>query len=135
MSILMLDLDFFKKVNDIHGHQMGDSVLRKVAKIIQDTTRITDIAGRYGGEEFCIIMTNICPDGAKVLADRIRKNIGEEKFSSVTGETFWVTCSIGLAELDDHTTSPDALLNAADQALYGAKASGRNRLVLSRQEN
>ncbi len=135
MCILMLDLDFFKKVNDVHGHQMGDCVLRKVAKIIQDTIRITDIAGRYGGEEFCIVLTNTCSDGAKFLADRIRENIGAEKFSPETGEPFCVTCSIGLAKLNDHTTNPEALLNASDQALYNAKASGRNRLVLSLQEN
>ncbi len=131
MCILMLDLDFFKEVNDIHGHQMGDSVLRRVAKIIQNVIRTTDIAGRYGGEEFCVVLTNTWVEGGRFLADRIRENISAEKFSPVTGEPFGITCSIGMAMLDDHVADPMQLLDAADQGLYDAKAKGRNRLVLS----
>ena len=122
-SILMIDIDNFKKVNDTYGHLVGDKVLKKVAETTKKTLRRSDIAIRYGGEEFLIILPHTDLDAAKIAAERIRKNIEKLNVDGVK-----VTVSIGIA---DNSLSPrlEDLIRKADQALYIAKRTGKNRVV------
>jgi diguanylate cyclase (GGDEF)-like protein len=128
MALLMLDLDHFKQVNDRYGHQVGDAVLVRTAELIQSNLRTTDIAGRFGGEEFIVILAN--PDseeGAGIFAERLRGSIEQEPFLDAEGERFSVTTSVGVASiLSEHREVGD-LLADADSALYLAKSRGRNR--------
>ncbi|MFB6346967.1 MAG: GGDEF domain-containing protein [bacterium] len=129
LTILMIDLDHFKKINDTYGHQAGDEVLEVFGQLIDDSTRSSDIGGRYGGEEFCVVLPETDSSQAKKTAERLRSSLGEHTFTSDDGEEFSVTCSIGMAErrkgMDDFTD----LIKAADEALYAAKDQGRNRIV------
>jgi two-component system cell cycle response regulator len=134
LCILMIDLDHFKRVNDTYGHIMGDTVLAKVASILRQTIRATDIPGRYGGEEFCIALTETKIDGARLVAERLRRQIATEEFPGPDGSTFHMTCSIGLAQFDDCIQDILAFVECADRALYQAKTSGRNRVVCALPE-
>jgi two-component system cell cycle response regulator len=133
LCLMMLDLDHFKSINDTYGHLIGDQVLAGVARLLTDTIRATDIAGRYGGEEFCLILTETSLDGGRLLAERLRQCIAATTFSADDGTTLHVTCSIGMAQYTPEHTEPKTLLALADQALYKAKASGRNRVILASQ--
>ncbi|TNC82728.1 MAG: GGDEF domain-containing protein [Oleiphilus sp.] len=126
-SVCIADIDFFKQVNDTHGHQVGDQVLRKVAHELNESLRNIDCIGRYGGEEFLIVLPQTALNGAIIKAERFRQHIENLSFSS-DGESFQVTLSIGLAEhkLEE---SVDDTIQRADEALYRAKNSGRNRTV------
>lgn len=133
LSLLMIDLDHFKKINDTHGHAAGDDVLRTIGTILNraasDSVRRSDVPGRYGGEEFCLLLPETRPDGARKVAERIRERLKEEEFR--TGdETFRVTCSIGISDRRPELESPESLVNEADEALYEAKDGGRDRVVL-----
>jgi diguanylate cyclase (GGDEF)-like protein len=127
LGMLMIDVDHFKSVNDEHGHQAGDAVLIEVATRLTQVTREVDLVARYGGEEFGVLLPKTDVKGARVLAERIRTAMGGEGFP-VDGATLAVTVSIGAAVHPDHGDSLDALLAAADVALYRAKAAGRNRV-------
>jgi diguanylate cyclase (GGDEF)-like protein len=129
LSILLVDLDHFKRINDTYGHLMGDTVLATVASVIRDTIRATDIPGRYGGEEICIVLTETKVEGAQLVAERLRRRIATEPFPAAAGGMFQVTCSIGLVEYRDDLKDLVAFLELADRALYQAKALGRNRVV------
>jgi two-component system cell cycle response regulator len=129
LSILLIDLDHFKRINDTYGHIMGDTVLATVAGIIRDTIRATDIPGRYGGEELCVVLTETKIAGALLVAERLRRRIAAERFPIANGGMFHVTCSIGLAQYRDDIKDLVAFLELADRALYQAKASGRDRVV------
>ncbi|MBI1835231.1 MAG: diguanylate cyclase [Burkholderiales bacterium] len=131
-SLCILDIDFFKSVNDTHGHLAGDEVLRKVATEASATLRATDFLGRFGGEEFIIALTNTPMEGAIVIAERVRKKIAELKFPEIN-EQFQITISMGIAEHDKHVT-PAMTLKRADDALYQAKEGGRNRCVCAKKE-
>ena len=131
LSALMIDLDHFKKINDTHGHLTGDNVLVETARIIRSGLRETDLAGRYGGEEFCILLPHTMIEGAQVVGERIRETVADKEFKTDEGEGFRVTCSVGVAQLPTTGGTPDILLELADQALYGAKDSGRNVVVLA----
>jgi two-component system cell cycle response regulator len=135
LSLLMLDLDHFKQINDTYGHIVGDIVLATVASLLRDTVRATDIPGRYGGEEFCVVLTETKISGALLLAERLRRGIAAEGFFAVGNERVSVTCSIGLAELQDHVKDPMAFLALADRALYQAKAAGRNCVIAAPTED
>ena len=126
-AVLMLDIDHFKAVNDAHGHQTGDAALRAVASILRDTLRLHDIAGRYGGEEFGVVLPGIDARGAAAIAERIRKKIESSVVEARRGVR--VTASIGFAAraADDHDHG--AWIARADRALYAAKAAGRNRAM------
>ena len=128
-SLMMFDIDHFKKVNDNYGHPAGDAVIRETAARVRESIRTEDIAGRYGGEEFGIIMPETDADGGKILAERIRTAV--EK-STVHYEELKIdyTVSIGVARLDDKADSPVAWIERADKALYEAKRSGRNNTVI-----
>jgi diguanylate cyclase (GGDEF)-like protein len=137
---LMLDVDHFKRVNDDHGHAVGDAVLREVARRINGEVRSSDVSARYGGEEFIVLLPHTGLEVAERLAERIRAAVFAEPFGlDVLGEPLPVTVSIGLAEhRPDETAHPpahaaagEALIAAADAALYKAKASGRNAVALA----
>ena len=129
LTCLMIDIDDFKKVNDRHGHPSGDVVLATTARLIQDTVRETDLVGRYGGEEFLVIMPQTTSEAALLLAGRILKNVWDHEYQEEAG-TFRITVSIGLATYpapELGVKSKSGLLSAADQALYKAKLSGKNQ--------
>ncbi|WP_338056048.1 GGDEF domain-containing protein [Thermanaerosceptrum fracticalcis] len=123
-SVIFLDVDYFKAYNDTYGHVAGDVVLQKTAEIIKNSIRSVDIAGRYGGEEFVIILPGTEKEGAAKVANRIRKSIETYPFPYRQ-----VTASLGIA-LAKNNDSVDSLLERADQALYQAKRQGKNRFYL-----
>lgn len=127
LCIAIIDIDFFKKINDTYGHICGDYVLKEVAYLMLENFRKTDMVFRYGGEEFVVIMTETSLENSLIPLERLRKTIENNNFT-YKGEKIKVTISIG-AEIN-HTESPDEFLNNADKALYQAKQSGRNKTVL-----
>jgi diguanylate cyclase len=124
-SVMMLDLDLFKAVNDRYGHPMGDEVLRRVGAILRDALREQDVPGRYGGEEFCILLPETPGGGAAVVAERLRLRIK----AAVHERRIRITASIGFAELLPQDADHGAWLARADQALYAAKMTGRDRCI------
>lgn len=127
LCIAIIDIDFFKKINDTYGHLCGDYVLKEVAYLILGNFRKTDMVFRYGGEEFVVIMTETSLENSLIPLERLRKTIENNNFI-FKGEKIKVTISIG-AETN-HTESTEEFLNNADKALYQAKQSGRNQTVL-----
>ncbi|MYN02466.1 diguanylate cyclase [Pseudoduganella sp. DS3] len=128
LSAVMIDVDHFKRINDEHGHQVGDEVLAAIGKLVRDNVRVIDVAGRYGGEELCILLPNTPPDGARKFAESLRSRI-EAQLHSAGARTVAVTASLGIGSFN-HMDVDDAemLLKQADAALYRAKANGRNRV-------
>jgi len=128
LSLLMWDIDHFKRVNDTHGHQCGDEVLKSVAAVVGSELRLTDMLIRYGGEEFCCLLPETRMDTAISVAERIRACV--EAHSVKCGdEAIRITISVGVGELDSDSPYQEALIALADKALYEAKTSGRNRVV------
>lgn len=127
-SLILADLDHFKRINDTHGHQAGDQVLVEVGRRIGRTIRSSDIAARYGGEELAIILPETDHDGALNLAERIREAIAASPIHIEPDCDLQVTISLGLATCTRHGTTPQALIEHADRGLYRAKATGRNRV-------
>ncbi len=127
-SLLSLDLDHFKHINDTYGHQTGDKVLKTFANLLSDCIRNTDIAFRFGGEEFLILLGKTEAQGAVLLADRIRKTL-QELTLCYENVNFNVTCSIGIATYVPGDNA-ESLLERADQALYRAKGEGRDRICI-----
>jgi diguanylate cyclase (GGDEF)-like protein len=123
-TILMADVDLFKKFNDDYGHQAGDEILRRFGGILRESTRATDCAARYGGEEFMVLLSETTGERAMQVAERIRERMREEAFNGTQ-----VTVSIGLAEFPTHGDTPEAVISRADEALYDAKRAGRDRVV------
>lgn len=125
LACIMIDVDHFKAVNDLYGHATGDEVLRAVADVLTQSTRLEDVVARYGGEEFTILTPGVDSVGATVLAERIRQSI--EIMNVSRGATVVrVTCSFGIADYDPQL--PETLISRADAALYTAKSTGRNRV-------
>ena len=131
LSILMIDIDFFKNINDTYGHAAGDIVLEEVAKIIKSCTRNADTAARYGGEEFVVMLNNTSASAAMAVAERIRRSI-EEKSIVYDGKKINVTISIGVSSYNFDLESAKAIVDRADKALYESKQNGRNRVTLSK---
>lgn len=130
MTLLMLDIDDFKKVNDTHGHPAGDAVLRSAAQVVLNTIRQGDMAFRYGGEEFAVLLPATESAGARTVAERIREQVAAS--AVVIGEAaITVTVSIGSAAIPEHAGTIRDLVSEADNALYSAKKSGKNRVVVS----
>jgi len=128
-SLVMLDIDYFKKVNDTYGHSVGDVVLREVATILKNSIREIDTAARYGGEEFVVVLPNTEKENAQIFAERIRQAIERHAFSGVNKN---ITVSIGIGGMPDaKVEDEDKLIRCADFALYRAKQSGRNRTVMA----
>jgi len=128
--LLMLDIDFFKNVNDKYGHLTGDKVLCAIAKIIADCSRPGDLVGRYGGEEFIVFMPMATKYEALSVAQDINKAVENKKYSDEAGNSFGVTISIGLSNFPGDASTLEQIVNTADKALYQAKQSGRNKVVL-----
>ncbi len=133
ISILMMDLDRFKSVNDARGHLMGSHVLTEVGRLIRDSLRTVDVAARYGGEEFLAYLAESTTLGAGQAAERIRKAIEGHRFT-LDGVTIQVTISIGVACCPEHGRDVRTLVGRADRALYRAKESGRNRVCIDSKE-
>jgi diguanylate cyclase (GGDEF)-like protein len=129
-SIMMIDVDHFKAINDGHGHPAGDKVIQEVSDIIQKSIRETDIAGRYGGEEFSVILPDTDLLSAQQVAERIRR-LSSRREVNYEGETISFTVSIGICELASDMKSYSNWLERADQGLYKAKKNGRNQTVVS----
>jgi len=124
----MLDIDYFKEINDLHGHNVGDQVLSYVGDLIKSELRQVDIAGRYGGEEFVMILPQTDKNGAYITAERLRKSFyNNPLYYNYRNINF--TVSIGVAEYHQSITSADEIIKIADNALYEAKDKGRNFTV------
>ncbi|MGC1184947.1 MAG: sensor domain-containing diguanylate cyclase [Candidatus Dormiibacterota bacterium] len=128
LSVLMLDLDHFKDVNDSHGHPAGDRLLRQFASLMVETTRKSDLAARYGGEEFVVVMANTSRADAEVVADKIRAAVEEMSVRLNDGAEVQITVSIGGVTFPEGSKGARNLLDLADRALYAAKRNGRNRV-------
>ncbi|MBC2727099.1 diguanylate cyclase [Desulfosporosinus sp.] len=130
LSILFIDIDFFKKVNDTFGHFEGDLVLKELGNILRNTCRSIDIISRNGGEEFSVILTD-CPLAQAIeVADRIREAVEQHPFILSTGRKINISVSIGVSSYPEHTVDPEKLVEQADIALYNAKRAGRNLVSL-----
>lgn len=133
LSLLICDIDHFKKINDSHGHPFGDKVLKEVAAILRRAARSVDIAARYGGEEFALVLEGSGEQGGLQMAERIRQEIENMVLHNENGPVR-ITLSLGLAVYPGHGTDKERLISRADQALYRAKKQGRNRVVLWEKE-
>jgi diguanylate cyclase (GGDEF)-like protein len=130
LSLIMLDIDDFKQVNDEHGHLQGDEVLRTLGRILADESRGIDEPARYGGEEFAVALPETGLPGAVELGERIRARIESERIRGVNGTSpLRVTASVGAASMPASAENVRDLIAAADAALYAAKRSGKNRVV------
>jgi diguanylate cyclase (GGDEF)-like protein len=133
MSLLMLDIDHFKRINDTWGHPAGDQVLQAIGKLLRESCRVYDVPGRYGGEEFCILLPETKPGSTTIVAERIRQRLEQTELPCGDG-SIAVTASIGIAGMDalasEEILSPAALIDRADRALYSAKSRGRNRIEM-----
>lgn len=128
LSLIMLDIDHFKRVNDERGHLAGDEVIRRTAEFISSCIRESDTLGRYGGEEFAVLLPHTKLDGALVLAERLRKCVAADPIA-FGNQSIPVTISIGVAELHPDTPNYEQLIQDADTALYKSKEGGRNRVT------
>ena len=127
VSLVMFDIDHFKKINDNHGHQTGDEAIRVVSRTLREVSRDIDICGRYGGEEFGVILPNTPKDGGFIFCERLRKAIAAKSVLGPAHEVVQFTISLGVSELNDETESVHQWVQQADRALYSAKSAGRNR--------
>jgi two-component system cell cycle response regulator len=131
LSLLLLDVDYFKQINDTAGHLAGDRVLRQLGTLLQEAVRTVDVVARYGGEEFVVILPETLGDGGLVFAERLRERIAAHVFDVGVGDPTLqrLTVSIGMATFrDDASLTAERLFAAADEALYRAKSAGRNRV-------
>jgi len=133
-SVLMVDLDHFKDINDLHGHLVGDEVLRAAARRMKETMRCYDCLGRYGGEEFLVVLPGCDEHGAWTMGERVRHSVSDETFS-IEQIRLPVTCSIGsVTQRLGITLDCDSLIRMADSALYDAKKAGRNRTAAAQPQ-
>lgn len=129
LSLLLLDIDHFKLVNDQYGHAAGDAALRQFAAAVRRCLRREDIFGRLGGEEFCALLPNTAVEGAALLAERIRQSVADLAVDA-GGHRLSLKVSIGVASFDDHASTWHELVHQADTAMYAAKRAGRNRVII-----
>jgi len=129
-SLVMFDIDHFKRINDTYGHPAGDKVLEQIAELIREHVRDSDVAGRYGGEEFAVVLSDTDKAGARMFAERLRKAV--EEMDVIYGDkVIRLTISLGVADLSKPSITHADLISWADQALYTSKKSGRNRVTVS----
>jgi diguanylate cyclase (GGDEF)-like protein len=131
LSLIFLDIDHFKQVNDTYGHATGDEVLKGVARVLRQTARKTDTVARYGGEEFAILMEETGLSGAQRIAERIQEALKKQPFGPQDA-LFFKTVSVGVATFPQHGDAPERLIACADEALYQAKRNGRDQITLYR---
>jgi diguanylate cyclase (GGDEF)-like protein len=129
LSVCICDIDKFKSINDTHGHASGDEILASFGRLVGDGIRKGDVAGRIGGDEFCIVLPNTTADSAGPLIERLRESWECLEYHSPDGSVFSVTASFGVVQ-QSHERSAKELLHTADKALYCAKGEGRNRIHL-----
>jgi two-component system cell cycle response regulator len=130
LSLLMLDIDHFKRVNDTYGHLAGDQVLVELAERVQVVIRTEDTLARYGGEEFAVVLRGIELDNATIVGERVRALVANKPFD-YKEQSLAITTSVGAASFGDYAHDPESLVRAADEALYAAKGSGRNCVLLN----
>jgi diguanylate cyclase (GGDEF)-like protein len=134
LALIFLDIDFFKKINDTHGHPAGDFVLSELSQMMANLVRTEDVLARFGGEEFTVLCRGTDLSGAKIVAERLRRSVESRTFT-FGGKNIPVTISLGIASIPDSGINDhSAFLAAADKALYEAKRTGRNRVCLHGQE-
>lgn len=134
VSLLMLDVDHFKRINDTHGHLAGDAILRALGELLQSEVRSIDRTCRYGGEEFALMLPETDADAAAAVAERLRASVEAQAFETAAGASpLHITASIGVASWPKHADSAEALVAAADRALYAAKNAGRNRVMVCQE--
>ena len=131
LSLLFLDLDGFKQVNDTHGHLAGSKALVEAGAIIRTSARETDVAARFGGDEFAVVLPDTGSEGAVAVANRIRDRIGACQFLASDGLSVHLTASIGVSTLPDAAASAEELMRAADVAMYRVKDAGKNGIVIA----
>ncbi|MCW9024516.1 MAG: sensor domain-containing diguanylate cyclase [Gammaproteobacteria bacterium] len=129
LAVFLLDIDYFKEVNDSHGHEAGDTVLKEFAAMLRDRLRINDITARYGGEEFAVVLPETTATKATELAERFRQQVSLRNIEISGGKKISLTISIGIASYPENGESVEHLINAADKAMYNAKNGGRNKVV------
>lgn len=134
LTLMLLDIDHFKAINDRYGHASGDAVLRELATLLRRSVRDTEIVARYGGEEFALILPQTALDEALIAANRVRANIEAQTFQTADGQDIRLTVSIGMATAPTHGISRSELITQTDRALYAAKDAGRNRVVTATAE-
>ena len=130
LAIVMVDIDFFKKINDEHGHETGDRVLKQLSKVLLGHVRSLDVVGRMGGEEFAVGLLGASPKMAAKVAEQLREAVVAADFTTKDGTKLTVTASFGVTSLTTAKLTLDDLLDQADKALYEAKTSGRNRVAV-----
>ncbi len=128
LSLLLFDIDHFKKINDTYGHVAGDSVLRQLAMVVKPRLRQQDVLARVGGEEFAVLLPEVDSAGARVAAEKVRKLVEAARFVIEQDKEFGCTVSVGLTTFDARVTAPGMLYELADKSLYAAKNGGRNRV-------
>lgn len=131
LAVLWIDLDHFKDINDTHGHAAGDSVLRSVSQLLTGSIRTVDAIGRFGGEEFVIVLPEMDAESARDTADRLRRRIADTPQPLGDGQTVTLTVSVGISAYPEHGQAADQLCAAADKAMYLAKERGRNCVVMA----
>lgn len=133
LSIILLDIDHFKRINDVYGHPVGDQVLSGFARIFEENLRQVDLVGRYGGEEFIALLPNTNLQNAQIVANRVLAQITNTPILTDAGP-IQITASLGVAEMDNKCPDIFTLLKFADRAAYAAKQSGKNRVSISEEE-
>jgi two-component system, cell cycle response regulator len=131
MSVISVDVDFFKAINDTHGHDVGDKVLQELSVRLKANTRSIDLCCRVGGEEFIMVLPNTATDLASRIAERLRRAIATKSFDCGLSQPVPVTVSVGVSSLNGADDTLEKLLKRADQALYSAKRDGRNKVVIA----
>jgi diguanylate cyclase (GGDEF)-like protein len=134
LSLLFMDLDGFKSINDTHGHQAGSRALVEAAAVIRRCARETDVVARFGGDEFAIILPDTGSEGAAAVGHRVRERVAENLFLETSGLRLRLTASVGVATLPDVAASAEELVRAADMAMYQVKDSGKNGVRIAQAE-